>query len=144
MPEPRQSPDAVLDAASSDHPVEPTGPAILRTIAMPADTNPNGDVFGGWVVSQMDLAGSIPAYQRAAGRIVTVSIDRMSFLAPVAVGDVVSCYADVVRVGRSSIQMKIQTWVMRRGSRARIKVTDGLFTYVAIDERGRPRPVPEA
>ncbi len=120
----------------------PQGQPALRTIAMPADANPNGDIFGGWLLSQMDLAGSVVAYERARGRVATVAIDAMSFRQPVFVGDLVSCYATVNRVGNTSIQVKVETYVRRRESRALVLVTDGLFTFVAIDRRGNPRPVP--
>jgi len=118
-----------------------TGPA-LRTIAMPADTNPAGDIFGGWVLAQMDLAGSIPAVQRARGRVATVAVDAMHFLKPVMVGDEVSCFATIERVGRTSITVKVETWVRRsRISADPVKVTDGLFTYVALGKDRKPRPV---
>ena len=119
----------------------PPGHAALRTIAMPADTNPNGDIFGGWLLSQMDIAGGITAYERAAGRVVTVAIDAISFHEPVAVGDVVSCYTTIQKIGRTSLRIAIETYVRRRGSGATIKVTDGTFIYVAVDEQGRPRPL---
>ena len=120
----------------------PQGQPALRTIAMPADANPNGDIFGGWLLSQMDLAGSVVAYERAGGRIATVAIDAMSFRQPVFIGDLVSCYATVIRVGTSSIQVEVETYVRRRESGDRVLVTDGLFTFVAIDRQGKPRPVP--
>ena len=120
----------------------PDGAPALRTIAMPADANPNGDIFGGWLLSQMDLAGSVVAYEAAGGRIATVAIDAMSFRQPVFIGDLVSCYATVNRVGTTSIQVAVETYVQRRESRQVVLVTDGLFTYVAIDRQGRPRPVP--
>ncbi len=117
-------------------------PAI-RAIAMPADANPSGDIFGGWIMSQMDLAGGNVAYQRAGGRVATVAVESISFLVPVAVGDEVSCYAHVTRVGRSSLSTRIEVWTRRRAGEERMKVTEGTFTYVAIDETGRPRPVPK-
>src|SRR5690348_1961753 len=115
----------------------------LRTIAMPADTNPNGDVFGGWLLAQMDLAGGNVAVRRARGRVATVAITGMTFHLPVFVGDEVSCYGAVERVGRSSIAIRVETWVRRARTGEREKVTEGLFTYVAIDENRRPRPVPD-
>ena len=115
----------------------------LRTIAMPADTNPNGDVFGGWLLAQMDLAGGNVAVRRARGRVATVAITAMTFHLPVFVGDEVSCYGIVERVGRSSIAIRVETWVRRARTGEREKVTEGLFTYVAIDESRRPRPVPD-
>lgn len=120
----------------------PKGQPALRTIAMPADANPNGDIFGGWLLSQMDLAGSVVAYERARGRVATVAIDAMTFRQPVFIGDLVSCYATISRVGNTSIQVKVETYVRRRESRALVLVTDGLFTFVAIDLRGNPRRVP--
>ena len=127
---------------SADRPALPQGQPALRTIAMPADANPNGDIFGGWLLSQMDLAGSVVAYERAGGRIATVAIDAMSFRQPVFIGDLVSCYATVNRVGTTSIQVEVETYVRRRESGDRVLVTDGLFTFVAIDRQGQPRPVP--
>lgn len=122
----------------------PEGQPALRTIAMPADANPNGDIFGGWLLSQMDLAGSVVAYERAGGRIATVAIDAMSFRQPVYIGDLVSCYAEITRVGRTSIQVEIKTFVRRRRIGEVVLVTDGFFTYVAIDDQGKPRAVPPA
>ena len=121
----------------------PVGDLVLRTLAMPADTNPNGDIFGGWVLSQMDIAGGLAAKQRAQGRVATVAVDAMTFHKPVFVGDVVCCYALIERIGTTSITVRVQAWVIRevRGS-DRIKVTEGVFTYVAIGTDGRPRPVP--
>ncbi len=120
----------------------PDGEPALRTQAMPADANPNGDIFGGWVLAQMDLAGAVPAVDRAKGRVTTVAVDAMRFHRPVFIGDLVSCYADVVRVGTTSVSVKIETWVRRRSDRSMVKVTEGTFVYVAIDEGGRPRPLP--
>ena len=126
------------DAAAK--PPEGREPA-LRTIAMPADANPNGDIFGGWLMAQMDLAGAVPAFQRARGRVVTVAVDAMSFHRPVFVGDLVSCYATIKRAGRTSITVDVETWVERRRDGRHEKVTEGLFTYVAVDETGCPRPL---
>jgi acyl-CoA thioesterase YciA len=108
---------------------------------MPADANPNGDIFGGWLMAQMDLAGAVAALRRARGRVATVAVAAMQFHKPVFVGDLVSCYAEVIKVGRSSMTVKIETFVERRASRAIEKVTEATFTYVAIDAEGRPRPV---
>ncbi|MCB9957237.1 MAG: acyl-CoA thioesterase [Rhodospirillaceae bacterium] len=119
----------------------PTGHATLRAVAMPSDTNPNGDIFGGWLLSQMDLAGGIAAYERAGGRVATVAVNALSFHEPVSVGDVVSCYATVERVGRTSIRVAIETYVRRRDGGHTEKVTEGTFVYVAMDTNGRPRPV---
>ncbi|MFI5018283.1 MAG: acyl-CoA thioesterase [Dongiales bacterium] len=131
----------MTDTTSNDQPPTDLVPAI-RTIAMPADANSNGDIFGGWMMSQMDLAGGVAAVQRAQGRIVTVAVDAMTFHLPVNVGDLVSCYSQVTRVGRSSLTVKIDAWVQRRIGRHMERVTSGSFTYVAVDEKGRPRPVP--
>jgi acyl-CoA thioesterase YciA len=119
----------------------PNAEPALRSIAMPADTNANGDIFGGWLLSQMDLAGGSVAIQRAGGRVVTVAIEAMRFHLPVFVGDQVSCYATVQRVGRTSIAIAVETWVRRREGGELVRVTEGVFTYVAIDADRRPRPV---
>jgi acyl-CoA thioesterase YciA len=116
-------------------------PAV-RTLAMPADTNPSGDIFGGWLLSQMDIAAGTVAFIRARGRVATIAVDAMTFHKPVLVGDIVSCYAEVVRVGRTSIIMQVEAWARRGRTGEDIKVTEGKFTCVAIDENGRPRPVP--
>ena len=110
---------------------------------MPADANPNGDIFGGWVLSQMDLAGGIAAGERANDRVVTVAINAMTFIKPVNIGDVLCVYAEVEKTGRTSIAIHLEAWALRRVLGERVKVTEGLFTFVAIDEDGRPRPVPE-
>ena len=118
------------------------GEPAVRTLAMPADTNPSGDIFGGWVLAQMDLAAGIVAAQRAQGRVATAALDGMSFHKPVYVGDLVSCYAKVVHIGRSSMVVLVDTFVLRGRTGDEVKVTEGRFTLVAIDEQGRPRPVP--
>jgi len=122
---------------------QPRGEMQIRTIAMPADTNPNGDIFGGWVLSQMDIAGGLEAAHHAHGRVVTVGIEAMTFVRPVKVGDVLCCYASVDRVGRTSITVAIEAWKIRwfQDREERLLVTEGSFTYVAIDEEGRKRPV---
>lgn len=122
-------------------PVFPEGEPIIRTIAMPADTNPEGDIFGGWLLSQMDLAGATLAFRLAAGRCATVAIDGMSFLSPVFVGDEVSLFARVLGTGRTSIRVFVEAWRRRRDGADAHKVTEGTFTYVAIDQARRPRPV---
>jgi acyl-CoA thioesterase YciA len=113
----------------------------LRSIAMPADANPNGDIFGGWLLSQMDLAGGNVAKQRAKGRVATVALERMEFHLPVFIGDEVSCYATIQRIGRTSITVAVETWARRGEGDERVKVTQGLFTYVAIDGNRKPRLV---
>ena len=124
----------------------PRGEVVIRTLAMPADTNPNGDIFGGWIVSQMDIAGSILAKETSQGRAVTVAVDSIKFIKPVKVGDVVCCYGEVVRIGHSSITVRLEIWVnpvLRSDSdaAARFKVTEATFTYVAVDDEGNKRPV---
>jgi acyl-CoA thioesterase YciA len=114
----------------------------LCAIAMPADANPNGDIFGGWLLSQMDLAGGSQAVRRARGRVATVALTGMSFHLPVFVGDEVSCYAEIVKVGRTSITVKVESWARRGVSGERVKVTEGMFTYVAIGPDRQPRAVP--
>jgi acyl-CoA thioesterase YciA len=111
----------------------------LRTVAMPRDTNASGAIFGGWTVSQMDLAGGTFVAQRAQGRFVTVSIDAMRFLRPISVGDEVSVYCTLQEEGDTSIAVKIETWVRDRSGTNPEKVTEGVFTYVALDEDGKPR-----
>lgn len=124
----------------------PHGELVLRTLAMPADTNANGDIFGGWLMSQMDIGGAILAKEIAEGRVVTVRVDSMSFLKPVAVGDVVCCYARCVRTGRSSLDINVEVWVKKVSSAPigqRYRATEALFTYVAVDEEGHPRALPD-
>ncbi len=121
---------------------EPKGELAIRTVAMPADTNPNGDIFGGWVLSQMDMAGGMIATRRAHGRVATVAITTMTFRLPVFVGDEVSCYGEITKIGNTSITIKIESWVRRGRGGAPIKVTEGIFTFVAIGENHRPRKVP--
>ncbi|HEX7075421.1 MAG TPA: acyl-CoA thioesterase [Hyphomicrobiaceae bacterium] len=121
---------------------QPQGELAIRTVAMPADTNPNGDIFGGWVLSQMDMAGGMIATRRAHGRVATVAIATMSFHRPVFVGDEVSCYGEITRIGNTSITIKVESWVRRGRGGDFLKVTEGLFTFVAIDEDRRPRKVP--
>ncbi len=123
---------------------EPQGDLTVRTLAMPADTNANGDIFGGWVMSQMDQAGGIAGVERAQGRVVTVAVDGMTFIRPVRVGDVLCVYTRVGHVGRTSMKIEIEAWARRFRSRGRDKVTEATFTFVAIDDEGRPRPVPPA
>ncbi len=107
----------------------------MRTIAMPADANPSGDIFGGWLLSQMDLAGSTLALEVAGERVVTVAIDAMSFLKPVFVGDEISCYTEVIRVGNSSLTIRVEAWVRRIEKKQCEKVTEGEFTYVALNDK---------
>lgn len=125
---------------SFDKPDYSTGPS-LRTVAMPADTNANGDMFGGWMLSQMDLAGSVLAVQKAKTRVATVGIEAMSFHRPVFVGDEVSCYCRVDKIGRTSITVHVESWARPRLADVAHKVTEGKFTYVAIGEDRKPVPV---
>lgn len=118
-------------------------PASLRTIAMPSDTNPNGDIFGGWILSQMDLAGGTHAFYVAQGRVATVAVTAMKFHKPVNVGDEVSCYCATHVIGKTSVTVSVETWVRRRRSAVEEQVTEGLFTFVAIDPDGLPRPILE-
>jgi acyl-CoA thioesterase YciA len=127
---------------TTDHQIPTSGEPALRSIAMPADANPAGDIFGGWVLSQMDLAGGVIAHRRAMGRTATVAVTGMTFHLPVFIGDEVSCYAEIVKIGRTSITVKIDTWVRRNLEGERIKVTEGIFTYVAIGPDRKPRAVP--
>ncbi|MEX1180087.1 MAG: acyl-CoA thioesterase [Cucumibacter sp.] len=127
------------DAPQNDS--EPHGTLTVRTLAMPADTNPSGDIFGGWVMSQMDIAGGIAAYERARGRVVTVAVEAMTFIVPVKVGDVLCVYTAIERVGTTSIAIEVEAWVRRQRIADRIKVTEGKFVYVALDETGAKRKV---
>jgi acyl-CoA thioesterase YciA len=125
-----------------DEAKEPRGEVSLRTVAMPADTNPAGDIFGGYIMSLMDLAAGVAAGSRAKGRTVTASVSHLSFIRPVKVGDVVCVYTEITRVGRSSMTVGVETWVLRRGQGERVRVTAAEFVLVAVDEHGTPRPVP--
>jgi acyl-CoA thioesterase YciA len=125
----------------ADVPATPQGELSLRTLAMPADTNQNGDIFGGWLLGQMDIAGGIFVGKSFHLRSVTVAIEAMTFRKPVYVGDVVSVYTDIVRVGRTSVAVRVEAWVTRSNESQMILVTDGTFTYVAIGEHGKPTPV---
>jgi acyl-CoA thioesterase YciA len=130
---------AVHDLLNTE--AEPRGDLCTRTLAMPADTNANGDIFGGWLLSQMDIGGGIFASKIAKSRTVTVAIEAMNFRKPVYVGDLVSVHAKLVRVGRTSITVHLEAWVMRRKEMHSILVTDGNFTYVSIDDQGHPQAV---
>lgn len=117
------------------------GELVIRTLAMPKDTNANGDIFGGWLVSQMDLGGAILAKQISRQRVVTVAIEKITFLRPVNVGDVVCCYAELLKIGRTSMTIQIDAWAIPNEGTERVQVTSGIFTFVAIDASGRPIPV---
>jgi acyl-CoA thioesterase YciA len=122
---------------------EPCGELTVRLIAMPSDTNANGDIFGGWVLSQMDQAGGIAGVERAQGRVVTIAVEAMTFIRPVRVGDVLCVYTEVESVGRTSMRIHIEAWAQRFRTHLREKVTDAVFTFVAVDDDGKPRPIPE-
>ncbi len=125
----------------NDNTQTPSGELVIRTIAMPADTNPSGDIFGGWIMSQMDLGSGILASKTARCRVVTVAVEGMSFLQPVRVGDTIACYARVESIGRSSMKIPVEVWAQRYRQTERTLVTRAVFTYVAVDESGRPVPV---
>jgi acyl-CoA thioesterase YciA len=125
---------------------EPVGELVLRTLAMPADTNPQGDIFGGWIMAQMDIAGGIMANEIARSRVVTVAVESINFIKPVHVGDVVGCYGKVIRIGKTSITINLEVWVKPAQSRITeevhmLKVTEAAFTYVAVDPDGKKQPV---
>ncbi len=117
------------------------GELVLQTVAMPKDTNASGDVFGGWLVSQMDLGGAVLAHQRANNRVTTVAINNMSFIKPVYMGDLVGCYGKVLKTGHSSITIKLEVWVKRMRIRDIVKAAEGTFTYVALDDAGKAKTI---
>ena len=123
--------------------LEPRGELASRTMAMPANTNPKGDMFGGWIMALMDTAGGMTAGRYAQGNVATVSVANIVFLRPLRVGDTVCCYTDLTRVGRTSLTLSVEVWVLRHGQGERIKVTEAEFTFVAINENGRPRALPQ-
>lgn len=120
----------------------PTGELTVRVPAMPADANAAGDIFGGWVMSQMDLAAGIRGVERAHGRVATVAVDKLIFNRPVKIGDTLNVYTAVERVGRTSIRIEVEAWAQRYLTRDLVKVTEGVFTMVALDGAGSPTPVP--
>jgi acyl-CoA thioesterase YciA len=132
-----QEPDYMTDSQ------ETIGRLTTRTIAMPSDTNPAGDIFGGWVLSQMDIAAGISAGQRAQARVVTVALDSMSFIMPVRVGDILGIYTKVSEIGNTSMTVHVQAWVRRNRIGSREKVTEGHFKFVAIDDDGKPTKIPD-
>ena len=121
----------------------PEGTLSLQNIAMPADTNWSGDVFGGWIVSQMDLAGAIHVERLSKGRCATIAINQMTFLVPVKVGNVISCYTKILKVGNTSVQVQIEVWNSHDDSRAPVRITEGVFTFVAVDVNGNKRQIAE-
>jgi acyl-CoA thioesterase YciA len=122
--------------------VTPRGELSLRTVAMPADTNPNGDIFGGWMMSLMDLAAGVAAGTRAKGRVATAAVSNLSFLQPVKVGDVVCVYTEITKTGRTSITVGVEAYVLRRNQGERVRVTAAEFVLVAVDDNGKPRVLP--
>ena len=122
---------------------ETKGSLTTRTLAMPSDTNPSGDIFGGWVLSQMDIAAGICAGQRAQCRVVTVALDSMSFILPIKVGDILGLYTQVTDTGRTSMTVHVEAWVRRNRIGNREKVIEGNFKFVALDENGKPKPIPD-
>ena len=129
----------MVRATLRNDPGDPRGELASRTLAMPADTNPLGDIFGGWIMSLMDSAGKMSATKQAGGRVVTAAVSNMAFRAPIKVGDAVCCYTDVTRIGRTSVTLAVEVWVLRQGQGERVKVSDAEFTFVAVDDDGRPR-----
>jgi len=125
-------------------PRRPEGELTLQTVPMPADTNSNGDIFGGWVLSQMDIAGGVAAHKRAGGRTATVAINAMRFHAPVMVGDLFTVYTSIVRTGTTSVTIHVEAWVQRHGNEAPLQVTEADFTFVAIESSGVKRVLPPA
>ncbi len=123
---------------------KPTGELTLRTLAMPADANAAGDIFGGWVMAQMDLACGIRAAERARGRVVTAAVQEMAFAMPVKIGDTLCVYTEIARVGRTSMTLKVETWAQRYLTHVMEKVTEATFVMVALDQDGKPTPVPHA
>jgi acyl-CoA thioesterase YciA len=121
---------------------QPRGELSLRTVAMPADTNPAGDIFGGWILSLMALAAGVSAGARAKGRVATAAVSNLNFLQPVKVGDVACVYTDILRTGRTSITVSVETWVLRHNQGERVRVTAAEFVLVAVDDHGKPRPLP--
>jgi acyl-CoA thioesterase YciA len=131
-----------MSEASSTASTAPRGALSIRTIAMPADTNANGDIFGGWVMSRMDQAGGIAGVERAQGRVVTVKVDTMNFIRPMKVGDVLCVYSSIGEIGRTSMKIHIEAWAQRFRTNVMEKVTDATFTFVAVDDDGKPRMIP--
>ncbi len=122
----------------------PKGDLIVRTLAMPGDTNPNGHMFGGWLMSQMDIAGAIFSQKMAKGKVVTVAVDSMTFLKPLFVGDTLCCYCQKIKTGRTSITIKIEAYASRQYDDCREKITEAIFTYVKVDENRKPATLPAA
>jgi acyl-CoA thioesterase YciA len=120
---------------------QPQGKLAIQVVAMPCDTNANGDIFGGWLVSHMDMAAGIEGRRRARSRVVTVAIETLTFILPVSVGDTVSCHVDLLKVGHTSMRFKVEVWVLSLNDEQEKKVAEGTFVFVAIDEQGKPQAV---
>lgn len=131
----------VIMATKTRRKPTPCGQLTTRTLTMPADTNPAGDIFGGWVLAEMDKAGAVCAAKCAGGRVVTVAIDAMTFIEPVFVGDVLSVYCDIARIGRTSITVQMEAWALRNRVGEEVKVTEGTFVFVSVDSKRKPKPV---
>jgi acyl-CoA thioesterase YciA len=140
MPYAQERPGSPVEPRG-EMPATPRGELASRSLAMPADTNPMGDMFGGWIMSLMDAAGAMTAMHHAKGRVVTVAVSNIAFLQPVKVGDIVCCYTDPIRFGRTSITLGVEVWVLRQGQGDRVLVTAAEFTFVAIDAEGHKRPI---
>lgn len=134
----------IIDELGDDDIPTPSGELTLQTVAMPADTNPRGDIFAGWLVSQMDMAAAISALKITRGRVATVAIDSMHFLTAVHVGAVVSCHTQTIEVGRSSMRINVEVWINHRETFEPVKVTEGQFVFVSLDEKGRTRPIEQS
>jgi acyl-CoA thioesterase YciA len=139
---PSTPPTAQISTPAATPTAMPEGNPSLRTIAMPADANPDGDIFGGWIMSQMDISSGVFAAHVAKGRVVTVAVDAMTFHKPVYIGDDVSCYCSEAKRGNTSITVHVEAWVRRHHSDTVAKVTQGMFTFVAVDGNGKPKPLP--
>jgi acyl-CoA thioesterase YciA len=133
--------DSKKDSKAEESIMHPEGVLVLQNVAMPSDVNAYGDIFGGWLMSQMDLGGAVLAHKRANNRVTTVAVETMTFLKPVYIGDLVCCYAKILKTGRSSIKIKIEVWVDRMRFGERVQVTEGIFTYVALDENGHSKAI---
>src|SRR5450432_2268097 len=139
----RGDPGTKESAMTTEEP-QPRGELSLRTVAMPADTDPSGDIFGGWIMSLMDLAAGVAAGTRAKGRVATAAVSNLSFLQPVKVGDVVCVYTDITKTGRTSMTIAVEAYVLRRNQGERVRVTAAEFVLVAVDDFGKPRILPLA
>ena len=126
---------------STQDKLEPKGELAIRTVAMPADTNPSGNIFGGWIVSQMDLAGGEICKKLSCANVVTVAIQAMEFIEPVHVGDFVCCYVDLIKTGTTSMTVHVETWALSPRKSERRKVTEGVFIYVSVDDEHKPTPI---